>query len=51
MPVVGILGKIRRVGKDYVTIYVYAKYGGNELKRYLGSEVIGLIEVKQQSDK
>jgi hypothetical protein len=51
MPVVGILGKIRRVGKDYVTIYVYAKYGGDELKQYIGSEVIGLIEVKQKISK
>jgi hypothetical protein len=51
MTVVGIRGKIRRVGKDYVTIYVYAKYGGDVLKQYMGSEVIGLVEVKQKSGK
>ena len=45
MKVLAIRGRIRRTGKKYVNIYIHQDYGGKELLKYVGKEVIGIIAV------
>jgi len=36
-------------GKTYVKIYVYREFGGEELVKYIGREVEGLLVIKDES--
>ncbi len=45
----GKVNALRRGGKTYVCIYVYAEFGGNKLSKYVGKEVSGLLAVENES--
>jgi len=45
----GKVNALRRGGKTYVCIYVYAEFGGNKLSKYVGKEVSGLVVIEDES--
>ena len=46
----GIEGKVYKVGKNGVCIYIYAKRGGEKLRKHIGKKVTGIIFI-ENSDK
>ena len=38
-------------GKTYVRIYVYMDYGGEELVKYIGREVEGMLVIKDEGEE
>jgi hypothetical protein len=38
-------------GKTYVRIYVYMGYGGEELVKYIGREVEGMLVIKDDCEE
>ena len=40
---------MKRGGKTYVCIYVYAEFGGSKLSKYVGKEVSGLVVIEDES--
>ena len=45
----GKINALKRGGKTYVCIYVYAEFGGNKLSKYVGKKVSGLLVVEDES--
>jgi len=45
----GKVNALKRSGKTYVCIYVYAEFGGSKLSSYVGKEVSGLLVVENES--
>jgi len=51
LEVVFFRGRVLRLrsGKEYVHIYVYRKFGGEKLAKYVGREVQGFLVVESES--
>ena len=45
---IAIRGKIKKAttSDKYVVIYVYAKFGGSKLAKYIGKEVSGIVVIE-----